>query len=1162
MTATAVPDQHQRDRIATDLGCTLFVEAGAGSGKTTALVDRVVRLVDAGTELRSIAAITFTEKAGAELRDRLRTELEKRAAAETADPERAERLRVAADQIDAAAIGTLHSFAQRVLTENPVEAGLPPRVEVLDELSSDVEFERRWTVWRDRLLEDPAMEQSLLLFFATGVPETSLRVLAVAFDLNWDLVEARVPATAPDPPSVAEILAPALAKVDELCRYRDAAAPDLLTEKLNDIATFAERLRGIDDDLDLLEALDQAFPKRLQGPSKPTFKFGNAGGGENWGELKGEIRTCAEETRLALVAVFDRVGQACAHRIAAELRSFTLEAADARRAAGRVSFHDLLVLSRSLVTSPQHGAAVRRRLHERYTHLLLDEFQDTDPIQIELAVRIAAAEPESDTAGTAPWEDVEVAPGHLFFVGDPKQSIYRFRRADISLFIQAQKRYRRDDGQVTLSANFRTVAPVIDWVNAVFDPLLSEESEIDLPVPSQPEYQALEAVRESPPVGPAVSVLGRAALGGGNADEVRTIEARAVAATAVRALQEGWSVGTGDAGDPWRPARLGDITILLPARTSLGHLEDALDELHVPFRAESSSLVYASRPVRDLLMALRAADDPTDQLAVVSALRSPLFACGDDDLYRFKVEQRGHWNHTAPQPDSVAPGRVADGIAYLAAIHRARHWSSPAELLDRIARDRRSFELGFTESRSRDVWRRLRFVIDQARSWSETTPGTTRDYLAWVTRQTAEGARVAESVLPETDDDAVRIMTIHASKGLEFPITIVSGTSTKPQSRRAPAEVAFPPATDTVAYRFGSNITTEEWADWKPVDEQMAVDERIRLLYVACTRAQDHLVVSLHRTERANPASRSSRTHAEQLVHGMGELLATLPDAEEGDIDALPFTPLVAPDAPAPYPEWRRELDEAVALAARPTTVAATALTDSGDPDVAPEPELATARSDAGDHEMGGSTSAEPDAGLRKRPRDLDLPPWLKGRYGTAVGRAVHGVLQTVDLATGDGLDAAVAAQCQAEAIPDRADTVAALARAALASPTVAEAATRPHWREIYACTPVADGRLLEGYVDLLYRAANGLVVVDHKTAATSDTTELDRRVEGYRLQGASYALAIGRTTGEPVVRVVFVFLTPEGAIERELTDVDAAIADVERLVAAGREILVAEGQL
>lgn len=211
---------------------------------------------------------------------------------------------------------------------------------------------------------------------------------------------------------------------------------------------------------------------------------------------------------------------------------------------------------------------------------------------------------------------------------------------------------------------------------------------------------------------------------------------------------------------------------------------------------------------------------------------------------------------------------------------------------------------------------------------------------------------------------------------------------------------------------------------------------------------------------------------------------------------------------------------------------------------------------------MGGSTSAEPDAGLRKRPRDLDLPPWLKGRYGTAVGRAVHGVLQTVDLATGDGLDAAVAAQCQAEAIPDRADTVAALARAALASPTVAEAATRPHWREIYACTPVADGRLLEGYVDLLYRAANGLVVVDHKTAATSDTTELDRRVEGYRLQGASYALAIGRTTGEPVVRVVFVFLTPEGAIERELTDVDAAIADVERLVAAGREILVAEGQL
>jgi ATP-dependent helicase/nuclease subunit A len=199
-----------------------------------------------------------------------------------------------------------------------------------------------------------------------------------------------------------------------------------------------------------------------------------------------------------------------------------------------------------------------------------------------------------------------------------------------------------------------------------------------------------------------------------------------------------------------------------------------------------------------------------------------------------------------------------------------------------------------------------------------------------------------------------------------------------------------------------------------------------------------------------------------------------------------------------------------------------------------------------------------PDPGLQKRPGDMDLPPWLKGRYGTAVGRAVHGVLQTIDLATGAGRDSAIAAQCEAEAIGDRADTVRQLVDHALASPSVCEAARSPHWRELYACCPVGpEGRLLEGYVDLLYRTDAGLVVVDYKTAATADPNELTRRAEGYRLQGAAYGLAVSATSGEEVCRVVFVFLTPEGAIERELTDLTDAMREVSELVAAGAEVMV-----
>ena len=162
-------------------------------------------------------------------------------------------------------------------------------------------------------------------------------------------------------------------------------------------------------------------------------------------------------------------------------------------------------------------------------------------------------------------------------------------------------------------------------------------------------------------------------------------------------------------------------------------------------------------------------------------------------------------------------------------------------------------------------------------------------------------------------------------------------------------------------------------------------------------------------------------------------------------------------------------------------------------------------------------------------------------------------MLQTIDLATGAGLEEALSAQCEAEAVPTRVDDVRKLVVDALGSASVVEAATSPHWREVYACTPL-DGRLLEGYIDLLYRGPDGLVVVDHKTAATSDPQELDRRVEGYRIQGASYALIVAATTAERVVRVTFLFLTPDGPVERNLSDLDGAVEDVRLLVNSGQE--------
>ena len=1123
---TRPPDQPARDDIVARLDSTLFVEAGAGSGKTRALVDRIVRLVTTGTAaLGDLAAITFTEKAAAELRDRVRHRLgdERERALATGDAEAAARCRAALDDLDGAAIGTLHSFARRVLTEHPIEAGVPPRLEVLDEVGSAVAFDDRWSSFVERLLADPAVERSLLLADAARVRLDHLRLIALAFNDNWDLAETYAPSRPVEVRPWAAELTALLDDIDAACAESDRCCDgdDLLLPHLDALDAWARRVRAASDEYTQLALLENPPGGRV------------AGRKDNWPAYDlTALKDCIHALRVRRKELRDRVAGEAVDRLAVELRRFTLESAAERRRSGELEFHDLLVLARNTLRDPDNGPTVRDALHHRYRHLLIDEFQDTDPIQVDLAVLIAGsgdADPEDE------WHAVDTREGHLFFVGDPKQSIYRFRRADISLFLRAADRFGSAGRRLSLTTNFRTGRSVVGCVNAVFGDLIHAREHDG--IPSQPAYEPLVAVRPDAPVGPAVAVLAPAAHEDDpRAAEIRRRESADVAATVTRALDEGWSVDRdphGTAPD-WRPARAGDITILIPTRTSLPALEDALSAAGISYRAESASLVYASRLVRDLLLTLRAIDDPSDLLTIVSALRSPLFACGDDDLYRYRRQRGGRFDYSVPPPDDMpADDVVAAGLAYLRTLHEARRWTSPSELADRVVRDRRVLELGGAEGRARDLWRRIRFVLDQARAWTDTTNGTLRQYLAWIRQQTAEGSRVAEAVLPETDDDAVRIMTVHAAKGLEFPVTIVAGLTTRPMYRRAGAEVVWPPGQQCMI-RIGQTVMSAAFEAHLPVDEQMSHDERVRLLYVACTRAQDHLVVSLHRPARRKPADHAGQlTSAELLALGLDDLLPGLPvlaaDPEAAHPAAGPEPVPARADSPAPVDlapldAWRRRRESALAAGGRPRTVAATTLTADGRPD----------------------TSADP--GLHKRPRDLDLPPWQKGRYGTAIGRAVHGVMQTVDLATGAGRAEAVAAQAAAEGVVGHEAHIDALVRAALASPSVVAAAARLHWRELYVGVPLGGGRTLEGYVDLLYRRDDGLVVVDYKTGPAAPDVDLAPLVAGYRAQGASYALAVAGATGEPVVDMVFVFLTPTGAVERSLPDLPAAVAEVRRL--------------
>ena len=914
-------DEQSREAISHDLHRSFFVEAGAGTGKTTALVSRIVELVRSGVSPKDIAAITFTEKAAAELRERIRDELTSHARESGDTPSAGEQgageqtgegqggdtpsaeepsgdtpaqnlFQAALEELDVAAIGTLHSFAQRILIEYAISAGLPPRVEVVDEISYDMEFAAAWDHFFEQLLDDPQTGRVLVYAFSLGLRESSLRAVARRMADNWDLVAERVIRSAPpsqsgsperepgrdhesslDTPAASATLdalavldaraataaapvelAPSSSVITSLVEGMDALAymarfcsdsSDKLAEVLADLKIMSVSLaaaEGVEIFEHLRKIAEISTPKgrasnwALEEPPSPRENewygkweikshedwhdeapdesVGKAFWPERYGNdprelLRDELK-CVQGDAWELLSA---TGRACASHLLERLADFTLRQVEERRSGGKLAFHDLLVLARDLLRDPD----VRSSLHSKYKVLLIDEFQDTDPIQVEMALLIASGgavsggdvsggavsggdvsggavsvsdspgsdSPVSDLAASdlTGWE-ASTFEGRLFCVGDPKQSIYRFRRADIAMYLRMAE-LLGDDRRLTLSKNWRSAEEILDWVNHVFSRLMSEWGIFPSPTPEwnlvQPPYVALEAGRVAPPSAGGVSrvnLLGRSLPGEEvSAADLRDAEFADVAAFAKRAVDEQWPVSRRDA-DGVRPARYEDICVLIPKRHVLPHLTWAFDCAGVPFRLESSALVYGTQEVSALMAVLRAVNDPSDHFAVVTALRSPAFGFGDDELYEYRCSCRGAyraWDYLSRQPE----GPISDALGWMAELHSQIMWLSPGEILDRVIGDRRMLELSFFGGRYRDALRRLRFVADQARAYSDATGGSLRSYLYWVDAQMSEGRRTPEAIVPETDDDAVRVMTVHAAKGLEFPIAVVAGFSGK-----------------------------------------------------------------------------------------------------------------------------------------------------------------------------------------------------------------------------------------------------------------------------------------------------------------------------------------------------------------------------------------------
>jgi ATP-dependent helicase/nuclease subunit A len=1056
-------DQEARNRIRSVFDTSLFVEAGAGTGKTTELVERVVGLIESGrAQLAEIVAITFTEAAAGELRERVRAKLESRL--HDARGEAAQNLARAVDQVEDAPMQTIHGFANRLLQLNPTSVGLPPVFSVRDATEASLAFDADWR----------GVARSLFVTRDQGAPSPHQRLLHMAWTLGADMRKLRAMARAFTEHAYRLDVAPPadsafvwLHLVDDLVQlaedasgfqYHCSSESDTLAVMLrNDVAPWGERMAGAlrqEDEFAVIELLRKGF-------NKPK------GSAKNWpADVLEQVRDTCERLEAKRVEVLETPRRWVMQGLIALVADLVKRWEGRRIREGTLEFGDLLVLADRLVQQVD----VRREIQARYRYLFVDEFQDTDPMQARLVQNLVTP--------------VDGGEERLFTVGDPKQSIYRFRNADLDQYLAVRSRYRH--AMAELSTNFRTLPAILSWVDAVFEPMMTR---------SLGSWSPLGHGRSGEHAG-TVQTFGGAAAEGVLSARVRETETTELAQRLLAARDDRWLVHDRSGG--LRPIRFGDMAVLLPTRRSLANLERSFRHAGIPYRIESRSLIWSTQEIRDVVSVLRVIDDVRNENAVVAALRSPAFGCADDELARWRAAG-GTWNPL--DVDQVAAGDfVGEGLLALRSLReRARFLDVPA-VVRAVIDERHLFHSAFGHLRQREPWNRLRFVLDQAQAWFDSGNSGLHAFLQWIDENDQLQASIVESVVPEGDDDAVRVMTIHAAKGLEFPLAAIVGLGSVPSSADS-VRVFWSEDTTQPEVRIGSAV--EGWqtpgfesAAQRDIEAESA--ERLRLLYVAVTRARDHLLVGLHRTAK----ERRPYSLASVLAEAIGDI-----DVNSGAACAPCSQEVIESGIRPDASRVRGDLENATLRRQRVIRSATRNVQFSAT-------KVAQLVSNA-DAILPVRT-----AGHANDPDDLS--------YRLTLGSAVHKALEIVAFdAPLEEVERVAALVAVEFALEGNERTIVEATSKALRSQPVREALlSGRYWREVTVAKEV-DGVILRGSIDLLYERDDGLVVVDYKTEAVPTAEAVHEAVDRYRYQLFTYATALQQERVGNVIEVVLLFIPP-----------------------------------
>ncbi|MGE0820770.1 MAG: UvrD-helicase domain-containing protein [Candidatus Binatia bacterium] len=843
MTIVPLADADARARAINELGTTFLLEAGAGTGKTTVLLNRLLSWVRTGRgNVERIAAITFSEKAAAEMRLRLRAELELALAGSLSTQER-ENLTLARWQLERAQISTVHSFCASLLRERPIEAHVDPGFSLLDQFEATLLQTDVWQEWLTQQMQTGP--QILRQALRVGVMPSHLETL------RDFLIEQR----------------DCLPLLPELLSFSFTDIQAAFAEDVQQLAGLKKACRNpVDRAFTQIQRLYTLLPKTADRNLWEYFFIREprevSGGTKVGTKANWQPAATLDQVR----AILQRAQERHAHLRSQWLHNLTvglvnwlcgyLQAyTDKKREHSQLDFTDLLLLTREMLRTNRE---VRRYFQRKFTCFLVDEFQDTDPLQAEIVFFLAEYKPQADT-----WTEVTLQPGKLLVVGDPQQSIYRFRRADLQIYAQAREVIARQGEILVLASNFRTRAPVLQWMNTTFAPAFAETAG------DQPIYRPLSATREEETGREVLRVVIPQELLSERPtrDEVRHAEACTIAAMLKQAIVYGKLMVWGDQAREYR-----DVAVLFRSHRALAVYEEAFRSAGIPYRVYGGRR-YASRPeVEDMRRLLRVIEYPSAATDMVAVLRSSMFGFRDDELAQF-VAMGGRFDSLHPCVSSALPTveRFRAAFTALKDLHLASQRLSPASLLYDVYSCTHLVPVFALRPQGAQRVANLLKLLDIAQALAARGKPT----LAALNRFLARQALVEEeeeAILSTEEDNVVHLLTVHKAKGLEFPVVVLADLGASHTHDRGQQIGIIDRLGGVLDVRIGPralSCTTQGWQEADLREQAQELAEEWRLRYVAAARARDHLILPIvSRTineEREDPGSFNPRTRNSRL---------------------------------------------------------------------------------------------------------------------------------------------------------------------------------------------------------------------------------------------------------------------------------------------------------